>query len=144
MAANRVPWSLAGRLLARDWRSGEVLVLLAALVIAVSAMSAVTFFTDRVRQAVAAQAGESLAADLRIESINPLPASYGELAGRDGLRTAEVVSFRSVVLAGEKTSLADVRGVTEGYPLRGTVRIADALGAAPYDATGVPDRKSVV
>ena len=50
MAAGRVPWSLAGRLLARDWRSGEVLVLLAALTIAVAAMSAVTFFTDRVRQ----------------------------------------------------------------------------------------------
>ncbi len=69
----KTPWRLAGRLLARDWRSGEVLVLLAALVVAVAAMSAVTFFTDRVRSAVSQQAGEALAADLRVESINPLP-----------------------------------------------------------------------
>ena len=61
--SNGVPWSLAGRLLARDWRSGEVVVLFAALVIAVAAMSAVTFFTDRVRQAVSQQAGEALAAE---------------------------------------------------------------------------------
>ena len=140
---NRVPWTLAGRLLARDWRSGEVLVLLAALVIAVAAMSAVTFFTDRVRQAVAQQAGEALAADLRLESINPLPEAYREAAADHGLATAEVVSFRSVVVAGQATSLADVRGVSTGYPLRGVVQIADAVSAVPRDATGVPERGEV-
>ena len=109
----KTPWRLAGRLLARDWKSGEVLVLLAALVVAVAAMSAVTFFTDRVRSAVSQQAGEALAADLRVESINPLPSSMEEAALRHGLKTAAVVSFRSVIAAGEMSSLADVRGVTQ-------------------------------
>ncbi len=135
-----VPWSLAARLLARDWRSGEVLVLLAALTIAVAAMSAVTFFTDRVRQAVTQEAGEALAADLRIESPHPLPDRYRALAREQGLAIAEVVHMRSVVLANEATSLADVRGVSELYPLRGTMRIADALSAPPYDADTVPAR----
>jgi putative ABC transport system permease protein len=140
---NSVPWNLAARLLARDWRSGEVLVLLAALVVAVGAMSAVTFFTDRVRAAVAQQAGEALAADLRVESINPLPPALHPAAERHGLAKADVVSFRSVVVAGEATSLADVRGVSEGYPLRGTVRVADRLAAAPRDAVGIPGRGEV-
>ena len=118
----KTPWRLAGRLLARDWKSGEVLVLLAALVVAVAAMSAVTFYTDRVRSAVSQQAGEALAADLRVESINPLPPSMEEAAIRHGLKTAAIVNFRSVVAAGEMTSLADVRGVTESYPLRGVVQ----------------------
>ena len=138
-----VPWSLAGRLLARDWRSGEVIVLLAALIVAVAAMSAVTFFTDRVRQTMTQQAGESLAADLRLESIDPLPEAYFRTAGDHGLETARIVRFRSVVLAGEQSSLADVRGATEGYPLRGEVRIADDLGAPPYRAEGVPARGEV-
>jgi putative ABC transport system permease protein len=138
MPAGKVPWSLAGRLLARDWRSGEVIVLLAALTIAVAAMSAVTFFTDRVRQAVSQQAGEALAADLRVGSVIPLPATWREAAQRHGVATASVVSFRSVVLAGENGSLADIRGVTDGYPLRGAVRVADALSAAPEDVTGIP------
>jgi putative ABC transport system permease protein len=135
----KTPWRLAARLLARDWKSGEVLVLLAALVVAVAAMSAVTFFTDRVRSAVSQQAGEALAADLRVESINPLPPSMGEAAARNGLQTAAVVNFRSVVAAGDATSLADVRGVTEGYPLRGVVQVADRLGRA--EPAGAPGRR---
>jgi putative ABC transport system permease protein len=136
----KTPWRLAGRFLARDWRSGEVLVLLAALVVAVAAMSAVTFFTDRVRAAVSQQAGEALAADLRVESINPLPVEMRDAAERRGLATADIVSFRSVVAAGETTSLADVRGVTAGYPLRGVVQVADRLAGVPENAVGIPAR----
>ncbi len=139
----KTPWRLAGRLLARDWKSGEVLVLVAALVVAVAAMSAVTFFTDRVRAAVSQQAGEALAADLRVESMSPLPASVDDVAARHGLGKADVVSFRSVVAAGDATSLADVRGVTEGYPLRGVVQVADRLAGAPQNATGIPAQGEV-
>ena len=139
----KTPWRLAGRLLARDWKSGEVLVLLAALVVAVSAMSAVTFFTDRVRGAVSQQAGEALAADLRVESTSKLPASVGDVAARHGIATADVVSFRSVVAVGDMTSLADVRGVTEGYPLRGVVQTADRLAGSPENATGIPAQGEV-
>ena len=139
----KTPWRLAARLLVRDWRSGEVLVLLAALVVAVAAMSAVTFFTDRVRSAVSQQAGEALAADLRVESISPLPDEMRAAATRRGLATADIVSFRSVVAAGDMTSLADVRGVTASYPLRGVVRVADRLAGIPQDATGIPARGEV-
>ncbi len=134
----QVPWSLAGRLLARDWRSGEVIVLVAALIVAVAAMSAVSFFTDRVRQAVSQQAGEALAADVRIESVNPLPDAFRTIAASNDVVTADIVHFRSVVVAGTSTSLADVRGVSPGYPLRGEVRIADELSGTPYAAEGVP------
>ena len=139
----KTPWRLAGRFLARDWRSGEVLILFAALVVAVAAMSAVTFFTDRVRGAVSQQAGEALAADLRVESINPLPTEMRDAAARRGLSTAAVVSFRSVVAAGETTSLADVRGVSAGYPLRGVVQVAERLAGQPEDAVGIPARGEV-
>jgi putative ABC transport system permease protein len=92
---------------------------------------------------VSQQAGEALAADLRVESINPLPAALGEAAARHGIATADVVNFRSVVIAGETTSLADVRGVSAGYPLRGVVQVADRLAGAPRDATGIPPRGEV-
>ncbi len=134
----RVPWSLAGRFLARDWKSGEVLVLLVALVVAVAAITAVTFFTDRVRQTMAQQAGETLAADLRVESTLPLPEELFDEAAARGLGTARIIHFRSVVLAGESSSLADVRGATSGYPLRGEVQVADGLGGAARPVGAVP------
>jgi putative ABC transport system permease protein len=135
--------NLAARMLIRDWRAGETMVLLVALVVAVAAMSAVGFFTDRVRQAVTQQAGESLAADLRLESDYPLAPELAARAAARGLSTAEVVNFRSVILFAEASTLADVRGVSEGYPLRGEVRIADALAGEPRAAAGVPGRGEV-
>jgi len=133
-----IRWGLATRMLVRDWRSGETVILVVALVVSVAAMSAVGLFTNRVRQAVTQQAGEVLAADLRLESDNPLTPEYLRLAAERGLQTAEVVHFRSVILAGEASALADVRGVTDGYPLRGEVRIADELAGTPRVAVGVP------
>ena len=56
---------LSLRLLLRDWKSGELLVLAAALVIAVTALTAVGFLTNRIGQAVELRASASLAADLR-------------------------------------------------------------------------------
>ena len=141
--SSRVPLSLAGRLLARDWRSGEVIVLLASLIVAVAAMTAVAFFTDRVRQAVAQEAGEVLAADLRVESVSPLSGEYLRLAEELGMQTAEVVHFRSVVVTENTTALADVRGATAGYPLRGEVQVADDFGAPAYVLTGGPARGEV-
>ena len=52
---------LALRLLARDWRAGELGVLVGALVVAVAALTAVAFFTSRVSRAVELQAAELLA-----------------------------------------------------------------------------------
>lgn len=136
--SDRVPVSLAVRLLVRDWRSGEIIVLLAALIVAVAAMSAVVFFTDRVRQAVSQQAGEALAADLRLESDQPLADSFRDDADAAGLGVVNVVHFNSVVLAGENSALVDVRGVSEGYPLRGELRVADSLAARPVATDRIP------
>ena len=43
--------------LARDWKSGELAVLFGALLVAVTALTAVGFFTSRISQAITQQAG---------------------------------------------------------------------------------------
>lgn len=50
-------WRLALRLLRRDWRSGELYLLAAALALTVAAMSAVAFFGDRVERGMQRQGG---------------------------------------------------------------------------------------
>ena len=118
---------LAWKLLARDWRAGELTVLATALLIAVAAITGVAFLTDRVGQAVEMRAAESLAADLRLASTLAISPEYAAMGERRGLKTARITSMPSVVFAGEANTLAAIRAVTAGYPLRGQLKIAEEL-----------------
>lgn len=129
---------LALRLLARDWRSGELVVLSTALIVAVTALTAVAFLTDRVGYAVELRAAESLAADLRLGSPNPLPDGYTAQAHDAGLDSAMVTSMPSVVFSGEANTLAAIRAVTAGYPLRGQVKTAPRLLAEAQGTDDIP------
>ena len=128
----------AFRSFGRELRSGEVVVLLAAVILAVAALTAVGFLTDRIGKAVARQANEVLAADLRLRSQEPIPDSWREMAGDYELRTADMVSFPTVVFAGDESALTSLLAVSSGYPLRGAVRISDALFSEQREADGVP------
>ena len=77
----------------REIRSGEVLVLLSAVTLAVAALTAVGFLTDRIAKAVARQANEVLAADLRLRSPEPIPETWRELAREYNLRVADIASL---------------------------------------------------
>ena len=59
------------RMLARDWRAGELRVLAGALVIAVASITSVGFFGDRVSQALIRDAHQLLGADLVMVSDRP-------------------------------------------------------------------------
>jgi len=111
----------------REIRSGEVLVLLFSVALAVAALTAVGFLTDRIGKAVARQANEVLAADLRLRSQEPIPETWRDRAQEFDLQTAETNTFPSVVFAGELSALATIKAVSETYPLRGTVRVSDTL-----------------
>ncbi len=124
----------------RDMKSGELSVLLLALTVATASLTAVGFFTNRITQAVRAQAGEVLAADLRLESSHPLPAGYFAEARQRGLATAEVWSFPTAIFNGAASQLVSIHAVTDGYPLRGRLRIADTPFGAARATDQVPKR----
>ena len=113
------------RTFAREWRAGELAMLLAAVTLAVGAMAAVALFTERVRGAMELQAGEALAADLVVESRNPLAPALEARARAAGLATAHVISFASVATTANASHLVEVRAVSAAYPLRGALRVAE-------------------
>ena len=125
-------------MLLRDWRAGELTVLVIALLVAVTALTGVAFLTDRVGQAVEMRAAESLAADLRLASTRPIGRNYAALAAQSDLETARVTSMPSVVFAGEANTLAAIRAVTHGYPLRGQLKISERLLGAPSETDEIP------
>jgi len=117
--------ALAMRTLGREWRSGELGVLLLALTIAVSALTGVGFLVGRIGTAVDRQASEVLAADIRLGSPEPIGVKYFEEAARRGVSSARTANIMSVVFNGEKSQLTNLRAVGAGYPLRGEVTVAD-------------------
>jgi putative ABC transport system permease protein len=138
---NAVAFAL--RSFGRELRSGEVLVLLAAVALAVAALTSVGFIADRIGKAVERQAREVLAADLRLRSQEPIPTRWRDLAAGYGLKTAETESFPSVVFAGDASALAAIHAVTRDYPLRGTVRISNRMFGVERPADGIPPRGEV-
>jgi putative ABC transport system permease protein len=136
-------WSLALKALQRDWRSGEVRLLGLALIIAVASVTAVTFFTERVKIAIEIQSSTLLAADLAVESGNPLPEQLTQTAHELHLATAQTLSFRSVVALGERLQLTEVKAVDSAYPLRGRLKIADRPFASPRDTRETPSPGTV-
>ena len=122
----------------RELRSGEVLVLLAAVGLAVAALTAVGFLTDRIGKAVARQANEVLAADLRLRSQAPVPDEWRELAADYDLQVADTMSFPSVVFHGDENALSSIKVVSDGYPLRGAVRVADTMFGEQRDVEDIP------
>ncbi len=127
----------------RDIKSGELSVLLLALTVAVLSLTAVGFFTSRISQGVRAQAAEVLAADLRLESPDPIAPRYFAEAKARGLRSARIMSFPTAIFSGDLSQLAAVNAVTASYPLRGHIRIADVPFGAARVTDGIPRRGEV-
>ncbi len=129
---------LAMRSLLREWRSGELGVLLLALIVAVAALTGVGFLVSRISTAVAIQASEVLAADIRLGSPQPVSDTYFSEATRRHILTARSTALLSVVFNGDRSQLTNLRAVTSGYPLRGRVLIADQPFVAGRTAAGIP------
>jgi len=129
---------LAMRMLRRNWSAGELRVLLLALFIAVASVTTVGFFADRVQAALDRQANELMGGDLVVIGDKPLPAQYSETARSDGLELARTRTFPSMVSAEGGVNLAEIKAVTTGFPLRGRIRIADAVGAPEREVEGGP------
>lgn len=129
---------LAWRQFRRDLTSGDVRILLAALVLAVTAVCSVGFVTDRAERALALEANRLLGGDSVLRADAPIEGPVREAARAPGLRHAETMAFPSMIRAGEELRLGDLRALGEGFPLRGAFRLRDPATGAERDATGVP------
>ena len=149
---------LAARMTARDWRAGELTMLLLALVLAVAALASVGFLADRLQRGLDRDARGMIGADFIVRADHPVDPLFANEARAQGLRTATTAIFPSMVSAGTPpassssssqtgqpplTRLAAIKAVSDGYPLRGALRIAPAPGAADHPAHGIPPAGTV-
>jgi putative ABC transport system permease protein len=139
--------ALATRQTLRDFRAGELRLLVVAVMLAVAALTAVGFFADRLQNGLNRDAAQLLGGDAIVASDQPTPARFLEQARSQGLEQARTVAFPSMARApdarGGATRLASVKAVSDGYPLRGRVRVALQPGGPDEPAQGIPEPGSV-
>jgi putative ABC transport system permease protein len=69
-------WQLGWRSMGRDWRAGELRLLVLAVRLAVAALTAVGFFADRLQNGLARDARALIGGDAVISSDNPTPPAF--------------------------------------------------------------------
>ena len=137
---------LAWRQLLRDLKAGDIRILIAALTLAVIAVTAVGFVTDRAERALAIEANRLLGGDAVVRGDAPITGSVRAAANAPGLQRTETVELDSMIRVGDgpdaNLRLGDLRALGQGFPLRGSFRIAAADGVE-RDAGAIPQPGTV-
>ncbi len=138
---------MAWRQALRDFRAGELRLLLVAVTLAVAALTAVGFFADRLDRGLARDARQMLGGDAIVSSDRPPPQAFVDEARARALSVATTASFPSMGRApdmrGGASKLVAVKAVSDAYPLRGRLKLKDGPQGRTLDAAGAPARGTV-
>jgi putative ABC transport system permease protein len=144
---NGIFFRLGWQTLWRDLRAGELRLLMVAVALAVAALTSVGFFSDRLQGGLQRDATQLLGGDVVVASDNPTPQAFVDKARTMDLQMATTISFPTMGRAsdaqGGVSRLVALKSVEPGYPLRGTLRVASALGAAEAPTRDIPARGEV-
>ena len=132
---------LAWRQLLRDLGSGDVRILIVAVMLAVVAVTAVGFVTDRTQRALLIEGNRLLGGDAVVRSDKPIAGPLRLAAGAAGLAQAESVEFNSMIRVGQGADanlrLGELSALGTGFPLRGSFHLVGADGR-DRAITGIP------
>jgi len=126
------------RLLKQELKRGELTIMALAIILSVTAVLSLSIFSDRLQAGLTERSSEFLAADRVLSSRRDIPQEWLDKAGQMELQTAWKVVFNSMAFSGENMTLVDVKAVSDGYPLRGELEIADQPFGQGYVAEGLP------
>jgi putative ABC transport system permease protein len=135
-------WHLGWRTLWRDLRSGELRLLIVAVVLAVAALTAVGFFADRIQGGLQRDARQLLGGDAVIASDNPTSADFVQRAQGHGLQLVKTLGFPTMARAtdaqGGTAKLVALKVVEPGYPLRGNLRVTSSANEPDLPTRDIP------
>jgi len=115
---------LAWKLLRRDWAGGELGVLIVALMVAVTAVSSINFFSERIQIAMVEESSTFIGADLQISGSREADNSWFDEAANRNIQSAKSLLFASVVASDNAFQLASIRSVDTVFPLKGSLQLS--------------------
>ena len=136
-------FKLACNQLLAQYKSGDLRVLLLALVLAVSSITAVNFFTYRISAHLNSQGGLLLGGDLVLISDHTMSNDLVIAAKRQALNTTQTIEFASMAINGEKNQLAEIKALSAGFPLRGDLEIKPGENTPPQSVQTIPNKGEI-
>ena len=114
-------------LLKQSFQNSGIYLLIIALVLAISATTALKFSNAQIQQAIALQAAEMLAADVLLTDSQPIENTWREQASKQQLQQSEVTFFSTMAHTDAQFVMVNVKAIDEAFPLRGQLRTVPAL-----------------
>ena len=140
---NNLFLKLGWKTLLRDLRAGELRLLIVAVTLAVASLTAVGFFADRLNGGLQRDALQLLGGDAVVRSDGLTPEAFIAKAKALGLKGASTVTFPTMARArdedGGASKLVAFKGVPPGYPLRGSMKVADSTESAGLQTRDIPE-----
>ena len=115
---------LAIRIFLREIKSGQMIIMLMSLIVAIGILSSIALFSDRLQKSLDAESREFLGGDLKFESSYELDESLMPKVDFDYSKSHV---FGSVLSFGDEFRLATVKSVDSFYPLEGEIELSNAL-----------------
>ena len=120
--------SLSLKLFLREVRSGYLTSMLISLILAITIVSGISLFTDRLEKALNSETEEFLGGNLKFESNQNTIKPLLEDLDYSNIEQMEIVLFASVIFSDNEMQLSSVKAVDNSYPLIGELELEDSTG----------------
>lgn len=130
--------NLAWRLFKHEAKRGELTIILLAIVLSVASVLSLSLFSERLQGALTERSAAFLAADSQLGATQPVDVEWIEKAQESGIQTASQIATRSMAFGEEEMTLVDLRAVSNAYPLKGKVLVADAPFGSESESDALP------
>ena len=117
-------FKLAIRLSPRLLKARSSILLLTALIFATAVISSITLFVNRIENSLASEAASFIAADAKIQGTLEINPDWRALCLLHAESCAEYQSFSAMLFSESGLQLAQVKAVSDSYPLRGNIKLS--------------------
>jgi len=115
--------SLSFKLFWRELKSGQLNMMMLALILAITCVSGISLFTDRLEKALQLQTAEFLGGDVKFESNEELNTEEILRINDLDLNQTKMILFASVVSSESEMQFSSIKVVDNSYPLVGTISL---------------------
>ena len=118
-------FKLSIRLFLREVKSGYLTSMLVSLILAITIVSGISLFTDRLEKALNSETEEFLGGKLKFESNNNDLFERINESYKDSQHT-EMALFASVIFSDDEMQLSSIKAVDDSYPIIGELELKNS------------------